>query len=65
MGRSRREASDAGEAGSSTINWAGSGVVIANGSMSKLDTSRQLKIFAGGAPGAQTDVIVDITGYIA
>ncbi len=44
----------------STINWAGSGLVLANGSTSKLDTSRQVKVACGSGT---TDFIIDITGY--
>ncbi len=45
----------------STLNWAGAGVSIANASVSRLDSSRQLRIIAG--PGGNFDAIVDITGY--
>jgi len=44
----------------STINWASGGLVLANGSTSKLDTSRQVKVACGSGT---TDFIIDITGY--
>lgn len=45
----------------STLNWSSAGASIANASVSKLDTSRRLRIIAG--PGGRFDCIVDITGY--
>jgi len=48
----------------SSINWTGSGQVEANGTLVKLDGSRQMKVFVGGAPDAKTDFITDITGYL-
>ncbi|MDJ0767884.1 MAG: hypothetical protein QNJ12_03790 [Ilumatobacter sp.] len=56
---------DASTFATSSINWAGPGVVLANGTMVQLDGSRQMKVFVDGAPDAQTDFIVDITGYLA
>jgi hypothetical protein len=47
----------------STINWFGPGQNIANSFIGKLDASRQLKVFAGGAPSPDTDFIIDITGF--
>jgi len=52
---------DAVALGASTINWAGSSVTIANAGVSKLDGSRQIKVFAGGA--GSTHFIVDVTGF--
>lgn len=49
-------------AAASTINWSTSEVTVANASLSTLDTSRQLRVFAGGT-GSATHFIVDITGY--
>jgi hypothetical protein len=47
----------------SSVNWFGPGQNTANSFTAKLDASRQLKIFAGGAPAPDTDFIIDITGY--
>ncbi len=47
----------------SSVNWFGPDQNIANSFIAKLDTNRQLKIFAGGAPTPDTDFILDITGY--
>jgi hypothetical protein len=47
----------------STINWFGPGQNIANSFIGKLDASRSLKVFAGGAPSPDTDLIIDITGF--
>ena len=52
---------DAATFEASTINWRGSGQVFANGSMSTVDSSRQLRVFAGGG---STGFIIDITGYM-
>lgn len=45
----------------STINWADAGAVIANGSQSRLDDARRLRLIAG--PFAEFHAIVDVTGY--
>lgn len=45
----------------SAINWASSGLNLANGLIVGLDTARQIKVFCGG--GGSTDFIVDINGY--
>lgn len=45
----------------STINWVGPGEAIANGSLSKLDGSRQLNLIPG--PNGTFHCIIDITGY--
>jgi len=47
----------------SSVNWFGESQNIANSFTAKLDTNRQLKIFAGGAPNPDTDFIIDITGF--
>lgn len=52
---------DAAALGASSINWFQSGMVLANGLIVKLDSNRQIKVFAGG-PGS-TDFIIDILGY--
>ena len=44
----------------STINWRGRGVLLANGFTVKLDTNRQVKVFA---LGNASHFIIDITGY--
>lgn len=46
----------------STINWSGS-VTKANGSMVGVDTSRQVKTYAGGRSPAKTHYLLDIAGY--
>lgn len=46
----------------SSLNWTGPGQSVANGSIVKLDSSRQVKIFGGDQSGS-TQVILDITGY--
>lgn len=53
---------DAAAFTTSTINWSGANQSLANGSIVKLDASRQVKIFGGYDSGA-THVIIDITGY--
>jgi hypothetical protein len=52
---------DAATYTASTINWPG-GFDAANGSIVKLDASRQLKVFCGDQSGS-THVIIDVTGY--
>ena len=54
---------DAATFGSSSVNWSASGVAVANGTLVKLDDSRQLKVFAGGGTGAEANVIIDVTGF--
>lgn len=46
---------------SSTLNWIGAGETIANGSLSKLDDSRQLNLIPG--PNGSFHCVIDITGY--
>lgn len=49
----------------SFANWAAAGTVVANAGVSGIDGSRRLTLIVGGAPGASTHAIVDITGYYA
>jgi|CXWL01.1.fsa_nt_gi hypothetical protein len=46
---------------SSTINWSGTGQILANGVTLTLSPLRQLTVVAGG--GGSTDFVVDISGY--
>jgi hypothetical protein len=46
-----------------TINWSAAGQVLNNGVNLTLDGSRQVTVIAGGLPGAQTDFVIDLTGY--
>jgi hypothetical protein len=48
--------------GASTINWSESGQNLANGSVVKLDDSRQVKVYSGG-PSGSTHFILDVAGY--
>jgi len=52
---------DSTAAGASTINWSGPGQSVANGSLVKLDGSRQVKVYAG--PSGSTHFILDVTGF--
>jgi hypothetical protein len=45
----------------STLNWSAGGSSVANGTVVKIDTSRQVKIFAG--PSGSFHVIIDVNGY--
>jgi hypothetical protein len=45
----------------SSINWSGDGQNLANGSIVGVDTSRQVRVFAGG--GGSTDFVIDVVGY--
>jgi len=45
----------------SSINWFGPGQTLANGSTVPIDTSRQVRVFAGG--GGSTHFLIDIVGY--
>lgn len=45
----------------SSINWSGDNLEIANGLIVQLDSSRQVRIFAGG--GGNTNFILDVSGY--
>ena len=51
---------DAATFKASTINWASSGLLLANAGIVKLDGNRQVKVFCGGG---STDFIIDITGF--
>jgi hypothetical protein len=56
-----------GNAASTTVasvNWFGTGQTIGNASVVKLDSSRQVKVFAGGQPGA-AGFAIDVVGYYA
>jgi hypothetical protein len=46
-----------------SINWSGTGQILANGQLAKLDTSRRVKVFAGGGSGAATHFVIDVQGY--
>lgn len=46
-----------------TINWWGSGQILNNGVVVKLNEQRQVTIVCGGAAGNRADVVVDVTGY--
>ena len=46
----------------SSINWYGANQIIANGTLSSLNTSRQLTVVAGGT-STSANFIIDITGY--
>ncbi|NND73877.1 MAG: hypothetical protein HKN44_02620 [Ilumatobacter sp.] len=52
---------DAGTFGAATINWFASDQTLNNGSFAKLDTSRQIRVWAGGG---NADFVFDITGYL-
>ena len=44
----------------SSINWAAPGTVLANASVVKLDSTRQVKVFCFGS---STEAIIDVVGY--
>lgn len=46
----------------SSINWSGADQSVANGSIVRIDDSRQVKIFGGDQTGS-THVILDVSGY--
>ena len=52
---------DATDYSASTINWATGIQVLANGTLVKIDSNRQVKVFSGG-DGA-THFIIDVVGY--
>jgi hypothetical protein len=57
---------DTAEVTGSSVNWGNNtSGAIANSGTVKLDTNRQIKIFAGGPAGSSTQFIIDITGYYA
>jgi hypothetical protein len=47
-----------------SVNWFGTGQTIGNASVVKLDSNRQVKVFAGGQPGA-AGFAIDVVGYYA
>jgi hypothetical protein len=50
----------------SSNNWdSNTSGAIANSGTVKLDTNRQIKVFAGGPTGSSTKFIIEITGYYA
>ena len=51
--------------GTSTINWATSGLVVANSATVAVSSSATVAISCGGPAGAQTHVVVDLIGYYA
>jgi hypothetical protein len=53
---------DAATFTTSTINWSSPGLSLANGSIVKVDATRQVKIWGGDQAGS-THVIIDVTGY--
>jgi hypothetical protein len=53
---------DAAAFTASTLNWSAAGQSVANGSIVKLDASRQVKVFNGDGTGS-THVLIDVTGY--
>lgn len=46
-----------------TINWSAAGQILNNGVIITLGGDRQVTVVAGGSGGAQTDFIIDVTGY--
>ena len=48
-----------------TINWSASGQILNNGVIITLGGDRQVTVIAGGNAGAQTDFVIDVTGYFA
>jgi hypothetical protein len=48
---------------SSHINWSSAGQVLANAGTVGVDSDLQITVMCGGAGGASTHFIVDITGY--
>jgi hypothetical protein len=47
-----------------SVNWFGPGQTIGNASIVKLDSNRQVKVFAGGQAGA-VGCAIDVVGYYA
>ncbi len=45
---------------SASVNWSEPGQILNNGTMSTVDDSRQLRVFAGGG---NANFVVDVTGY--
>lgn len=46
-----------------TINWSATGQILNNGVNITLLGDRQVTVIAGGSAGAQTDFVIDVTGY--
>jgi len=46
-----------------TVNWSGAGQILNNGVTLAISTARELTVIAGGADGASTHLVIDITGY--
>lgn len=59
------EPGDVSTPGGSIINWANSGVTVANASVIKLDdgNGQTINVFAGGVVGSSAHFVVDVTGY--
>ncbi|NND76102.1 MAG: hypothetical protein HKN44_13950 [Ilumatobacter sp.] len=55
---------DATEFSTASINWSASGQTFNNGTFVQLDNSRRIRAFVGGTPNAETDFIIDVTGYV-
>jgi hypothetical protein len=56
---------DATKYSAASINWSATGQTVGNGGVGKLDSNRQVKIFADGAPGCAADFIIDVTGIFS
>lgn len=49
-----------------TVNWSAPGQILNNGVIVAINpATRQVTAIAGGSPGAQTDFVIDVTGYFA
>ena len=46
-----------------TINWSATGQILNNGVTITLGGDREVTVIAGGSNGAQTDFVIDVTGY--
>ncbi len=46
-----------------TINWYGSGQILNNGVTLTINAGREVTVICGGDTGAQTDFVIDVTGY--
>lgn len=52
------------EVSAATINWSASGQILNNGVIVTLNAAnREVTVVAGGGAGAQTDFVIDVTGY--
>jgi hypothetical protein len=56
---------DATTSASASVNWTGTGQTIGNGGIAKLDTNRQVKLFADHSGGGGADAIIDVIGFFA